>query len=61
MHCYPLKGIDTQGWCSTCKAGEALQSVSKDQPGDVIKMRDERRSGKGNPLRKDGFIPYVFL
>ena len=28
---------------------EALQSVYKNQPCDVIKIRDERRSGKENP------------
>ena len=28
---------------------EALQSVSKIQPCDGIKMREERRSGKENP------------
>ena len=31
---------------------EALLSVSKDQPRDVIKIRDERRSGK---RKRDGF------
>ena len=25
-------------------------------PCDVIKMRDERRSGKGSPLKRDGSI-----
>ena len=37
------------------KIGKTLQSVSKDQPCDVIKMRVERRSGKGNPLKRDGY------
>ena len=35
---------------------ETLQSVRKNDPCDVIKGRDERRGGKGNPLKKDGSI-----
>ena len=33
---------------------EASQSVSKEQPRDLIKIRDERRSGKENHYKKDG-------
>ena len=33
----------------TIQLMEALQSVSKDQPSDVIKIRDNRKSGNGNP------------
>ena len=34
----------------------ALQSVLKYVPCDVIKIRDERRRRKGNPLKRDGSI-----
>ena len=33
----------------TIQLMEALQSVSKDHPTEVIKKRDERKSGNGNP------------
>ena len=40
---------------------EALQSVRKNEPCDFKKMRDDRRSGKGNPLRRDGSIDVTRL
>ena len=40
---------------------DTLQSVRKNEPCDVIKGRDERRSGKENPLKRDGYIDVTRL
>ena len=39
------------------ETNETRQSVRQNEPGDVIKGRDENlRSGKGKPLKRDGSI-----
>ena len=40
---------------------EAIQRILKYMPCDVIKMRGERRSGKGNPLKRDRSIDVTRL